>query len=303
MNITTIKTAKIGTPYRNKGLSIFPLSLPLDCTNGVTLADDSLQVSELTTASVPQLLVHNPKGHPVLIPAGRVLEGGRQTRTVNVSIIVPAGATMEIPVSCVEAGRWSGGHAFRNSGRYLSRRARVAKERGVKRNIDNFGSKMSDQGAVWNHIEMELSSRHLSSDSSLFLEADRSIDDNAELYAMVQELIANGVGPDQTGIAVAYGDKVVGVELFTSVDDLATSWEALVRSAVLDSDQGIADVEAQATVADVEAFLARVADKEVTSTAGTGLGTEFHVADNELVAHAIVDESGNLLHAYAFIGD
>ena len=301
MTIQTLTQTKVHDPIRRKGLSVFPLSLPVERPTDAKLADDSLEVSELETATVPQLQVHNPGKVPMLIPAGRVLEGGRQTRTVNVSILVPAGATMVIPVSCVEAGRWHGGRMFRNSGRNLSRRARIAKERGVYNNIRARGAKHSDQGAVWNSIAAELNTRHLQSDSSLYLEAERFVENDREMAALVNELLEKGIEDGQTGIAIAYGDKVVGVELFTSTDDLAASWEALVRTAVLDADTTKSDSDASATVADVEAFLARVAAYPATTTEGTGIGTEFHVAEADLVAHALTDDSGNLVHAYAFV--
>lgn len=309
MTITQITRTTIGKPIHRKGLTIFPLSLPIDRTGGARVADDTLEVSELPSATVPQLQVHNPGDVPLLIPAGRVLEGGRQTRTVNVSILVPAGATVVIPVSCVEAGRWHGGRAFRDPKRYVSRRARVAKMRGVKSNLDLHNSKFSDQRAVWDSVSAELTTRHLQSSSELYLDAERVIDDTPELRELASELIERGIEPGQTGLAIAHGDKVVGVELFTTPGDLAASWEALVRMIVMDADvnrrgattdQQVDEV-ATATVADVEAFLARVAAQEATTTEGTGLGTEYHVASDDLVAQALVDETGNLVHASAFV--
>ncbi len=45
-----------------------------------------------------------------------VLAGGKQNRVMNTSVLVAAGATIEIPVSCAERGRWSRGRAHRSSG-------------------------------------------------------------------------------------------------------------------------------------------------------------------------------------------
>lgn len=299
MTVKDIARTKVGTPFRSKGLALFPLSLPIERHDGVKLADDTLQVSELASATVPQLQVHNPGAVDMLIPAGKILEGGRQTRTVNVSILVPAGATMEIPVSCVEAGRWGGGPMFRDSNRYASRRVRIAKERGVKRNIDSFGMKTSDQGAVWNSISAEMNVRNLTHDSSLFLRIDEHIEEDESLHGILQEAMSQGIQPDQTGLAIAVGGKVIGIELFTSVDDLRASWEALVRTAVLDHDVAAVDAS-EATIEDVEKFLTRVAELETTISKGTGLGTEYHIAEPDLVAHALDDDQGNLMHAYAF---
>ena len=299
MSIELLTKTKVGKPIRHGGVTIFPLFLGSNRGSGAVVADDSLQVSELDSATVPQLQVTNLKDVPVIIPAGRVLEGGRQTRTVNVSILVPAGATITIPVSCVEAGRWHGGSQFRDSKRVAGRNVRMAKQRGVKRNIDSYGQKFSDQGDVWRSIDYELSSRALHHDSSSYLAADGFVEADETLYATLSEFMKEPLAPGQTGIAVAYGNKVAGVEVFTNPDDLSRSWETLVRSAVLDSPQSD-EQDITVDVADIEKFLADVAAQEVTEAKGTGLGTEYHIASDRLVAHALVDEAGELMHAYAF---
>lgn len=299
MALDTLTQTTVGSPTRRGGISLFPLFLQTPRDSRAVVADDSLEVSELATASVPQLQVTNKKDIPVIIPAGRVLEGGRQTRTVNVSILVPAGATMIIPVSCVEAGRWHGGSRFQDSKRIAGRNVRMAKERGVKRNIDEYGAKFSDQGAVWNSISAELSDRHISHESSNYLAADSFVETNENLFQTLQELLQVPRVDGQTGIAVAYGNKVAGFELFTNPDDFAASWETLVRSAVLDSPVEGSE-ETSIDVADVEAFLADVSQQDATVAAGTGLGTEYHVASEKVVAHALTDDHGQLMHAYAF---
>jgi hypothetical protein len=299
MALDALTKTTVGNPLRREGISLFPLFLETEKDSAAVLADDSLEVSELDSATVPQLRVTNKKGVPVIIPAGRVLEGGRQTRTVNVSILVPAGATITIPVSCVEAGRWHGGSQFRDSKRVAGRNVRMAKQRGVKHNIDSYGQKFSDQGAVWNSISSELHARRIVHESDSYLAADEYVETNENLYNALSELLASGLAVGQTGVAVAYGNKIAGFELFTNADDLAASWETLVRSAVLDAPV-TTEEESSIDVKDVEEFLAEVARQESTVTPGTGLGTEYHVASDRLVAHALTDDAGRIMHAYAF---
>ena len=166
-----ITALKPGAPVTRGGVTLIPIFAPAGRASAIKIAGDELVVSELETPTVPELQVHNPTAHDLLIPAGRILSGGRQTRVVNVSIVVPAGAKIVIPVSCVEAGRWSGRSGFANSGRNASRRMRVAKQRSVKNNIDRNESKRSAQGDVWNTIDHELSSRSVHADASLFIGA------------------------------------------------------------------------------------------------------------------------------------
>ena len=37
-----------------------------------------------------------------------MLRGGAQNRVVSATAVVPAGATVRVPVACVERGRWRG---------------------------------------------------------------------------------------------------------------------------------------------------------------------------------------------------
>ena len=296
MTITAIKEATIGKPKTRLGTTIYPIFLPDNSPKNIKIATDDLIVSELESASVPQIQVHNPTDNPLLIPAGKVLSGGRQTRTVNVSILVAAGSTIIIPVSCVEAGRWHGGHRFEDSKRFASRRVRMEKQRSVARNVKNLRMKMSDQSAVWSSIDSEMISRHLSSDTKNFLFAEESLNDEKERFAAVQELLNEGPEPQQNGIAIAQGDEIVSVEMFASPDALKSSYEALIRSAIFDSpDKKVKSPSEDA----VQAFLDQILSAETTEATGVGLGTEYHIENDKFVAHALAYE-GKFLHANAF---
>jgi len=296
MTITAIKEATIGKPKTRLGTTFYPIFIPNNSPKNIKIATDDLVVSELKSASVPQIQVHNPTDSPLLIPAGKVLSGGRQTRTVNVSILVAPGSTIVIPVSCVEAGRWHGQHRFEDSRRFASRRVRMEKQRSVARNVKNLRMKMSDQGAVWNSIDSEMAARHLFSDTKNFLYAEESLNDEKERFSVVQELLNEGPEPQQNGIAIAQGDKIVSVEMFASPDALKTSYEALIRSAIFDSPDK--KVESPSEDA-VQAFLDQILSAETTEATGVGLGTEYHIENEDFVAHALAYE-GKFLHANAF---
>ena len=296
MTITAIKEATIGKPKTRLGTTIYPIFLPDNSPKNIKIATDDLVVSELETASVPQIQVHNPTDSPLLIPAGKVLSGGRQTRTVNVSILVAPGSTIVIPVSCVEAGRWHGEHRFEDSKRFASRRVRMEKQRSVARNVKNLRTKMSDQSAVWSSIDAEMASRHLSSDTRSFLYAEESMNDEKKRFTAVQELLNEGPEPLQNGIAIAQGDEVVSVEMFASPDALKSSYEALIRSAIFDSPDKKVKSPSEGAV---QKFLDQILSAETTEATGVGLGTEYHIGNDKFVAHALAYE-GKFLHANAF---
>ena len=72
------------------------------------LARGDVRVTETSDAGdVPELLFENLGEKSVLLLDGEELVGAKQNRVLNLTILAPAKRTITIPVSCVEAGRWS----------------------------------------------------------------------------------------------------------------------------------------------------------------------------------------------------
>jgi hypothetical protein len=55
---------------------------------------------------VPTPRVQNTLETRLFLMDGQELVGAKQNRILNTDVMVPAGATLDIPVSCVEARRW-----------------------------------------------------------------------------------------------------------------------------------------------------------------------------------------------------
>src|SRR5713101_3391915 len=99
--------------FRN--LTLFPLmrpSVPVPQLDYLLLEDGIVQgkvrVTELNAGgSVPELRLENSADLPVLLVDGEELVGAKQNRVLNLTILAPPKHTTVIPVSCVEAGRWS----------------------------------------------------------------------------------------------------------------------------------------------------------------------------------------------------
>src|SRR5919201_302666 len=103
---------QLGEPRTEQGITLVPLfprtqprahylTLDVAATKGLTVDE----VSE--AGSVPELVVTNPLAHDVLLFDGEELIGAKQNRILNISVLVAAGSTTRVPVSCVEVGRWS----------------------------------------------------------------------------------------------------------------------------------------------------------------------------------------------------
>ena len=102
----------IGPVWSRDNLAVHPLIAAAAgkrayLTMDEALATKSFRVSEVSkSGSVPELKVLNDLSQPVLLLDGEALVGAKQNRVLNLSIMVPAHGEMNIPVSCVEAGRW-----------------------------------------------------------------------------------------------------------------------------------------------------------------------------------------------------
>ncbi len=108
-----LEQAKIGRKQTYKNLAIFPLLSTYFLDLEYLLLDEALAgglievIAVDTEGSVPDLKVVNKSPQMILILDGEELVGAKQNRIVNTTILIQGNATIVIPVSCVEQGRWS----------------------------------------------------------------------------------------------------------------------------------------------------------------------------------------------------
>lgn len=281
------------------------------------IAAGLVKVGERGGGVVPELEVRNLAPEPVLFLEGEHLVGAKQDRVLNVSVLVPANTKLAIPVSCVEAGRW----AYRGQRRTSVERAsstpgvrradapakepsaavveqtfatpevRWTKLRSVAVNLREGGSR-SDQGAVWHAVEERLvTSGTRSQTSSLrdaFVGRARDLD---------QILAAAGEPqPEQTGVLACIGGRPVALDLLDRPEALARLWPRLVRAYALDA---LGRAEAAVDGQEVERFLGRLRDAQITAHDAVGLGTEVVLTASGLVGSALVWERA-VVHLAAF---
>src|ERR1700683_4752683 len=109
----------VAAPTVVGSLAVFPLIADREpSVRYISFAEAVQQgatVKELGSgARVNDLVVHNPLDVHVLLYEGEEVLGAQQNRTFDVSALVAARSVLQVPVSCVEAGRWGGGgHAER----------------------------------------------------------------------------------------------------------------------------------------------------------------------------------------------
>jgi len=159
---TALSGLKPGEPTTHGGLTVFPLTSDLPGRLRYLLLEDGLRKDLVTIrevsegGSVPELKMENRAGLPVLIVDGEELVGAKQNRVANLTMLIPADRVTIIPVSCVEAGRWSYRTPdFDVSDRVQNARGRAEKLESVRHSLRERGSRDSDQGQVWDSIAAE----------------------------------------------------------------------------------------------------------------------------------------------------
>ncbi len=152
---------RVGTPLVRHNLTAFPLFaedsfapasyIPI----GAAIRAGSAKITEVSEGgSVPTLALENLTDIPVLIIDGEELLGAKQNRISNLTVLAPGNHTLPLPVSCVERGRWNyRSREFADSPDMMYREARAKKSRAVSRNMAMSGSRVSDQGGVWEDID------------------------------------------------------------------------------------------------------------------------------------------------------
>ena len=102
---------RYGDPLSFSGLTLIPLfsrrQAPFEYQLlSAAIAAGTAAVEEVGGGRVPTLRIVNRGEQPVLLVDGEHLVGVKQNRILNTTILVPEKSALDIPVSCVEAGRW-----------------------------------------------------------------------------------------------------------------------------------------------------------------------------------------------------
>jgi hypothetical protein len=235
----------IGAAQVFRNLAVLPLIDGTAPPTGWLTLDQAIgrgvaEISEISEhGSVPQLRLCNRASEPLFLLDGEELVGAKQNRVLNLSILAPAGAGLEIPVSCVEQGRWSWrSRQFQGTERVIYSKLRRSNSEAVSFSLNRDGSSRGDQGRVWDDIDMKSARMSVHSDTSaasaLYEHYGRDLD---EFVGSVEVL------PGQVGAAFLVNGRFAGLDLLGGPDLVPDLLPKLVRSYALDAleDGDVAD--------------------------------------------------------------
>lgn len=257
-------------------------------TGSDALAAGWLTIGELAGGNVPSLVVANAADRAVLLLDGEHLAGAMQNRVLNTSVLLPAQRETVIPVSCVEAQRWSyGGEVSMRADQDMAYvRFRERKAQQVVANIRGGRGFVADQGDLWDDIERRRD------EVGAPLSATRAM---ADIYEdrrpQLEQILGTFPGPEagQTGVIGFIGGHPIVADLFDRPETLRSVWRRLIGGYALDA---LGHRSRTPDAFSARGFLAELADpeREQTTRPSVGLGEDVSITTERAVARGLVWE-------------
>jgi ARG and Rhodanese-Phosphatase-superfamily-associated Protein domain len=291
---STTETIQLGDPVEHRGIVVAPLFPRLQPRAAYLTFQDvyslGFAVEEVDTAgSVPELAVHNPLEHNVLLYDGEELVGAKQNRILNVTVLVAGESRTVIPVSCVEEGRWSARSALFSSARHAT--YPELRRRKAKRLSAQPFERGAAQSIVWDEVRAK-SARHGVA-SATGAQADIFEQRGKDLAALRKRF---ALQPGQSGALLAVGDRIC-LDYLSQPDAFQSLYPKLLNGYLLDAIERLD--RKPATPEDLGAFYLATETAPRSRRPSTGLGEDVRFRGNGVVGSGL-ELDGELLQLCAF---
>ncbi len=230
MNDFTQDTIHVGKgTFIGNGVTVFPL-----WTSGMEMTSVCFKTKHLTVTEVPggpdvnRLSVTNNGHRDHVVVEGDIFEGGWQNRVAACTMIIPRGETVEVPVACVEQGRWNGTQRHGRQVRRAPYRTRSHLNARLEVNpVTGLADASRVQSDVWMDIAAFEQARGVVPGHSLAL----SMEQAEERHVADENSRQISVLPGQRGVIVGIGGYIAAAEIFGSHEGLTQRFDAIVSAA------------------------------------------------------------------------
>lgn len=281
----------VGRGYRYGNLTWFPIFTDAPATQRQyatsAVAQGKVSVVEATTPTVGHLQVQNQLELPVLLFEGALLEGGWQHRAITRTVWVEANSQTQIPVVCVEAGRWNGATLQSLGNKTAPARVRAAM-RGMHRDHTGMAHQgQADQSQVWNEV------RNFAQATAKHRPTESLVEMAQQLEKDIAYLRLNAPQPifGQRGVMVAMAGRPLALEVFDHQDTLAERLPSILDAFLPES---LTQPYQQCTSSMARTFVARVEKVGVMPTGETGRFRND--SDKYVASEAVTTTAGEFLH-------
>jgi len=264
------------------------------------LASEAIDAGVLTvtevdeSGTVPELLAANDADRPVLLIDGEELQGAKQNRILNTSVLLSPKSKTRIPVSCVEEGRWSHVSPTFKAGNYAPSSLRQRKSRDVQYSLRARGRAESDQGAVWDSVAEHIDACAAAAPTRAMSDAMATL---GEVLGRYHEALPYPSGT--CGVVAAVCGRFVAADAFDSPSTLEAVWGRLVASYAMDAEAARDKGGKPFTAKAAEVLLEHVADQQCQGFGAVGLGHDLRFEAEDVLGQALHVED-HLLHLSVF---
>jgi hypothetical protein len=274
-NLTVVPVSPRGVQGRSALDSVLTLDQALEL--GV------LEIREKDGGDVPWVVVSNHSDRRIFIMGGEILSGCKQDRIVARDVLIaPHRKRLLLPVYCVESGRWhhvSGSFGSeKNLGTYSMRAAAQ-------------GSSGNNQMDVWNKVAESNRKMGVRSDTEAYQDAFRS-EEVARLVSDVERKLKDlpRMEKGTTGVIVAVGERIVGVDIFASPEVFEALWPKIMKACVV----AMSGYQQDAAFSKVEAerFLNALRWMSYDRRPGVDLGFEYTGELKDFMVNALICDEG-----------
>ncbi len=259
------------------------------------LKKNYLEIKEIDeSAEVNRIIAVNKSPHYIFLMDGDILEGAKQNRVLNTSVLLAPERKYTIPVSCVEQGRWNFvSHKFNSADYAAPFKLRSHKTYRIKENLANAGTHFSNQGEVWDDVEEYATIFNVKSSTSNLSDIySEKQDDFKKFMASFQS--TNGAN----GIAVFARKKLLSVDVFNRTDIYSEYFTKILKSVAFEifslkpEKEKITEAEAKFKTQD---FFDVIEKTGKAKFPGVGVGNEYRFETKEFVGFSLNYEE-HLVH-------
>ena len=247
--------------------------------------------------SVPTLNVINKGDLPILLFDGEELKGAKQNRVLNTTVLIPEHIEQEIPVSCVEQGRWSyDSPKFRESGTITSPRVRMRKSESVSVSLKESNSYRSNQSEVWDEVDNYVKCCEIASPTNAMNDVFEAKTDDINDYIKEFPFF------NQNGILIFINGELKGMELLSTEENYEKYHEKIIKSYSIDAlvdSQKENDVQDINFIKESKDFINEITTIDFVEKPSVGYGYDCRFV-NDNIAGAILTHEISIVHGAFF---
>ncbi|HAN65085.1 MAG TPA: hypothetical protein DCQ34_01785 [Chitinophagaceae bacterium] len=173
------------------------------------ISQSKIVVTEVSNAgTVNTLRFTNQSKDSIIVGMGDIVKGGKQDRVVEKDTLIAPGKTVQIPVYCVEQGRWSAQGGSTQFSPYHSKADNSLRKTIVKE---------KNQQRVWSKVAEINQAYGTSPTTGTYTAVSQSDKYKTELASYKQSLMqAMQREKDLVGIVAVTGDKIIGCDIYAT---------------------------------------------------------------------------------------